>query len=111
VKKPLAILLILLFAFNCFSQTKNEQLEQFYTILGNEKAVVLEKAIKSFDKFLLNNFKNCKNDNQRIIGFLKHYQTNEYKSNNNWIFETEKNRKLFNINQKIEEGTVKLVIE
>lgn len=94
MKNTIYILIFLLLGFltNCQKYPKND-IANFNEFLGNEKAIALNEAIKSFDRFLGTNFPNQVNQSDRTKEFLKQF-INSNIPDSSWIFTTKRNKKI-----------------
>jgi hypothetical protein len=88
------ITIILILTFGCCQTTNDKnidyKLKQFNDFLGKEKANALDKAVKSFEDFLINNYSDQKTRNERIRSFLEQLSINPA-PDSSWVFNTERN--------------------
>jgi len=64
---------------------EQSQLEQFNEYMGEEKALVLQEAVDSFDQFLMDNYPALNKENERIKSFLEqlaHYN----EPDKSWVY-------------------------
>jgi len=66
--KKLFLILAIIVCANCQSQNN---IEAFGKLLGHEKAEAFNSAVSSFQEFLILNYPNIDNENERIGEFLK----------------------------------------
>ncbi|MBS2213935.1 hypothetical protein KEM09_21180 [Carboxylicivirga mesophila] len=91
MRKLIALVSILL-VISCQNQAQND-IEGFNKLLGNEKAKVFNNTVESFRDFLVLNYPDYEDENQRIYQFLKTLtDTKDY--NYNFIIDKEKSTKI-----------------
>jgi len=100
-KKLIVLAIIFNVIISCSPKdSKTIEYNKFNKLLGKEKAVILKKAVDSFDEFLKMNFSNQTNYNQRVLEFLKQLSNNHYHHCDNWIYNFESGKEIIDLFEK-----------
>ncbi len=103
----ISILILLSSAANLtYAQTKND-LKGFNDFLGKEKAKVLNQTVKSFDKFLDDNFPDSKSTSDKTRSYLELIMNYTSYVEKNWKTNRKANKKLL---EKWEESGLRIEI-
>ena len=92
--KTVIAAIFLFLVINSYSQDNSERMDNFFELIGKEKAEVLKETVANFNQFLNENFNSYDKKEDKVYQFLLQLQQNNSMPNDDWKYNLDKNRKL-----------------